>query len=359
MAELELFRRHGETNSLDYVSLADLPTPVERLSDLGSEVGIDELWVKRDDLTSTVYGGNKVRKLEFLLGHALAQDYDGVWTVGAIGSHHVLATSLYARQLGLEPHALHFPQPLTDHVLEVLRALSTTRPNLELVDSKHALPIKMAKHHVKRWLSRSDDPYYIPGGGSSPLGVLGYVNAAYELASQVEAGELPEPKAIYVAAGTCGTLAGLTLGIRLSGLSTEVIGVRVVDKVLANPVLTANLANRAGRILSRTGVDVPRIRARHVQIVNEQFGAGYGEETPEGRKAIELAERFAEFELDPTYTAKAFAGLLSAVENSEDPPSPLLYWHTLSSADLTPLIAKSNPERDLPREYRKYFDTSI
>lgn len=358
MPELELFRRYPDTRALDHVELASVPTPVQRLDELGSELGLGSLWVKRDDKTASLYGGNKVRKLEFLLGHALAERRDGVWTVGAIGSHHVLATSLYARQIGLEPHALHFPQPLTDHVREVLRALSTTKPTLELASSKTTLPIKLAKRRVSEWLSRSDNPYYIPGGGSAPRGVLGYVNAALELARQIDNGDLPVPDVIVVAAGTCGTLAGLELGRRLAELPTRVVGVRVVDKVLANPLVAANLANRAGKILADHGVDVPKIRASDIEMVDEQFGPGYGEKTPEAMAAIELADAFSNIELDPTYTAKAFAGLIHFDPGPQRPVKNALYWHTLSSSDLGGLVDNADIATDLPAEYQKFFSES-
>ena len=354
MDELELFRRYPETRSLAYVELATLPTRADALPSLATELGLEGLWVKRDDLSSPLYGGNKVRKLEFILGQALADGHQQVWTVGAVGSHHVLATSLHARSLGIEPHALHFPQPLTDHVREVLLALSTARPCLELIDSKHALPIKMAQKHVKEWLSRAESPFYIPGGGSSPRGVLGYVNAALELARQIDNGELPVPDAIFVAAGTCGTLAGLTLGCRLAELPSRVIGVRVIDKVLANPIIAANLANRAGRLLADCGVEIPKIRRRDIEIIDDQIGPGYGEETSQGQAAIELFGEVAGVELDPTYTAKAFAGLKSIALQSQPKLSNVLYWHTLSSADLSSLTASADLS-DLPAAYQRFF----
>ena len=356
MVELELHRRYPETRTLPHVELADLPTPVESLDPLGAELGIRGLWVKRDDLTASTYGGNKVRKLEFLLGHALAEERERVWTVGAVGSHHVLATSIYAREVGIEPHALHFPQPITDHVREVLRALRTTRPHLELVNSKHILPVKMAQRHVKEWLARAESPYYIPGGGSSPRGVLGYVNAALELARQVDNGEIPTPDAIFVAAGTCGTLAGLHLGCRMAELPSRVVGVRVVDRILANPLVTANLANRTGHLLAECGVEVPRVRAGDIEIIDDQFGPGYGEGTESGRAAIKLLDDHANFELDPTYTAKAFAGLIEFDEEPTRPLQHVLYWHTLNSADLSALSEDADDLCSLPDEYQQFFD---
>ncbi len=355
MPELELFRRYPETRALDHIELASLPTPVDHQQELGAELGLAGLWIKRDDKTAPLYGGNKVRKLEFLLGHALAQGRNAVWTVGAIGSHHVLATCLYARQAGLDPHALHFPQPLTDHVREVLRALSTTRPQLELASSKNTMPIKLAKRRVSEWLSRTENPYYIPGGGSAPRGVLGYVNAALELARQIDNGELPVPDVIFVAAGTCGTLAGLELGCRLAELPCRVVGVRVVDKVLANPLVTANLANRAGKLLAEHGVSVPKIRASDIEMIDKYFGPGYGQQTPEGMAAIKLARSYSDIELDPTYTAKAFAGLMQYDAGSQRQMKNMLYWHTLSSSDLSELVNKADIDSNLPAEYQQFF----
>lgn len=359
MTDLELFLRYPQLRDLPHISLASLPTPVERLEKLGAAFEIPSLWVKRDDQSGQIYGGNKVRKLEFILGKALAEDYDQVWTVGAIGSHHVLATSLYARQLGLEPKALHFPQPVTAHVQQVLKALSTTRPELELIDSKNAIPGAMIKARLHEWLSQAEDPFYIPGGGSSPEGVLGYINAAFELARQVDEGLLPCPDAIYVAAGTCGTLAGLILGAKMAELPTEIIGVRVVDKVIANPLLTANLANRTAKILKHYGVNAPTIQPTQVVILDDFIASGYGEPAPLGASMIEKAQTLAQLSLDPTYTAKAFAGLTEHLRQSLRPPQNILYWHTLNSADLSPLYTQASIEKDLPPAYRKFFQPSF
>jgi D-cysteine desulfhydrase len=357
MSQLALFETLPSTQSIPHASLGHFPTPVEKLDDLAREVGLESLYVKRDDQSGTVYGGNKVRKLEFLLGDALDGGYDEVWTVGAIGSHHALATCIYARQLGLEPSVLHFPQPVTEHVLDNLRAISTTKPNLTLASHKVQLPIEVGKAKLKQWLSKANDVYYIPGGGSSPVGVLGYVNAAFELKQQVDGGELPQPDVIFVAAGTCGTLGGLTLGCKLAGMNTEVIGVRVVDKIMANATLTAHLANKAGKLLTKAGVDgVPHISASEITLIDSYFGDDYGVPTEEGLEAMELAKKEEGLKLEPTYTGKAFAGLVGESERLELATKNVLYWHTLSSADLSDRIAEADVEHDLPDAYQKFFE---
>ncbi|RAL23627.1 1-aminocyclopropane-1-carboxylate deaminase [Lujinxingia litoralis] len=354
MSELEIFERYPQTRALNHVSLCESPTPVDTYPALAAELGVRDLMVKRDDLTGKLYGGNKVRKLEFILADALAAGHRRVWTVGAVGSHHVLATALYARQVGLEPHALHFPQPVTPHVREVLQALSTTAPVLTLIESKNGLPFAMAKTHIREWLSRDKNPYFIPGGGSSPLGVIGYVNAALELAAQIERGECPTPDVLYVAAGTCGTLSGLALGAKMAGLPTKIVGVRVVDKVVCNVPLACHMANRAGDLLREAGVpDVPRIGAGDLTLLHDFFGAGYGKTTPEGRTMIERVALHTEFALEPTYTAKTFAAIAADAESLAD--KRVLYWHTLSGADLSGLLTRAQVDWDLPPEYQHLF----
>ncbi len=354
-AELELHRRFARTRSIAHVPLADLPTPVRRLDALARELGVAQLWVKNDGLTCPTYGGNKIRKLEFLLAHAQAQGRRGVWTVGAIGSHHVLATSLMARSLDLVPKALHFPQPLTDHVQEVLLALSTAKPDLELAGSKNTMPLHLLKKRIAHRLEGSAGPYYIPGGGSAPRGVLGYVNAALELARQIDDGHLPMPDVIYVTMGSCGTLAGLVLGCALAELPCRIVGVRVVDRLVANATLTASLANRAGRLLADAGIDVPRISKADFDVVHDQFGPGYGVPTEAGETAMELARAVGELELDPTYTAKTFAAIMQRPAQSAPSTSRILYWHTLSQADLTPLLDDADPSV-FPTSYQSFLN---
>jgi D-cysteine desulfhydrase len=219
------------------------------------------------------------------------------------------------------------------------------------------LPIEVGKAKMRQWLSTAKDVYYIPGGGSSPAGVLGYVNAAFELKEQIDRGELPEPDYIFVAAGTCGTLAGLMLGCRMAGMKTRIVGVRVVDKIMTNAPITAHLANKTAKILRSNGIeDVPHISISDVIMLDDYFGSDYGEPTDEGMAAIELCREYSELKLEPTYTGKAFAALLGERERLDLADKNVLYWHTLSGADLSERIAAADPARDLPGEYQKFFE---
>lgn len=342
--------------ALPHIDLGVFPTPVEPMERLGAELEIPHLYVKRDDRSGPHYGGNKVRKLEFILGDALEQGYEEVLTIGAIGSHHVLATCIYARELGLKPAAQHFPQPVTAHVLDNLRALSTTQPELELVGHPVELPFHLFKKKLGEWLSRRPETYYITGGGSSVLGVMGYVNAALELREQIEQGLLPEPELIFVAAGTNGTLAGLIVGCQLAGLSTRVVGVRVVDRAVTNQANVLRLANLAVERLRRVGVEAAMVGPRDFELLEGYFGPAYGQPTPAGARAIDLATRFEGLALDPTYTGKAFAGLLGQRRARELGTRSVLYWHTLNSVDLSDRIERADITRDLPEPYRVFFE---
>lgn len=355
-ASLAIYQTTPQARLIPHLSFGCFPTPVERLETLGEELGIGSLWVKRDDDSGTEYGGNKVRKLEFLLADALARDFKEVWTVGAIGSHHALATAIYAHKVGLGVKILHYPQPLTDHVRENLRALSTARPKLTLVQNRFQLVVEFAKFKLRRWLSRNKRFYYIPGGGSSARGVLGYINAAFELKKQVDQGELPAPDYIFVAAGTCGTLAGLVLGAKMARLDAQVVGVRVVDKIVTNAFLTARLANQSGALLTRAGVSgVPSIRIKDVIILDGYFGPEYGAPTKIGQRALRVCAECEQLILEPTYTGKAFSAIIGERERLDLEGKNVLYWHTLNSVDLSPRVARADVARDLPAAYQKFF----
>ncbi len=344
------------TRNRPRVSLAELPTPVQRLDALGDHLGLPNLYVKRDDRTGTLYGGNKVRKLEFLLGEALDRGCDRVWTVGGIGSNHVLATSLYARRQGLKPEVLHFPQPVTQHVQDNLRALSTTRPDLRLVAGEKRLLGSILLRRLRCGLGLDPGLYCIAMGGSSPTGALGYVEAAFELRQQIRAGTLPEPDVIFVAAGTCGTMAGLTLGCHVAGLDCEVVGVRVTRPLYANHLRCWWLIRRTAARLKETGeTGFFRPSPADFQLLHRYFGDDYGRPTESGRRATELARAHTDLTLEPTYTAKTLAALVGERDRWNLADRNVLYWHTLSGADLSDRIARSDPERDLPEAYRRFL----
>lgn len=304
-------------------------TPCEPLARLGRAWGVPSLWVKRDDQAGPLYGGNKVRKLEYLLGEARAANSERVVTMGAWGSHHSLATTLYGRAQGFEVEAALFPQPPTSHVRANLAA--------NLAAGLRPIPIRSPFLGPPWLLARRfrRNTHVIAGGGSSPRGIVGYVNAAFELSEQIRAGEMPMPGSIIVPLGTGGTVAGLELGLRLAGLQTRVIAVRVIDSMVGNRRSVARLANRCLAELRRYDPRVPhvRIERRQVSIDHGQFGRGYGHPTPAATDAAHLAADLEGLRLETTYSAKACAAIAYRARHGALPPGPVLFWNTFSSTE--------------------------
>lgn len=306
---------------LPFVRLGEAPSPVRRV-----EVGDAELWVKDEGSYGGPWGGNKVRKLEWVLPDVRRRRRQTVLTFGALGTNHGLATALYAREVGLRATLALVDQPVDDHVRAQLERLHASGAALHFTHTRArtiaALPWLLARH------ASPLPPYVLPAGGSSPVGALGYVEVALELAAQVEAGELPEPAWAVVAVGTGGTAAGLALGLELAGLRTRVLGVVVNDLLRLDERALARLAGQTARLLRRRGAALPvgANAAGRLTVTRLWLGPGYGNATPEAARAQEEAAG-AGLTLEPVYTAKAFAGLLSdaAVSRSD---GPLLFLQT-------------------------------
>jgi D-cysteine desulfhydrase len=345
-----LFRRFPEfAGRLSWLPLGRFPTPVERLRLEGPG---EDVWVKRDDLSGTLYGGNKVRKLEWVLAEARRQAAERLITMGAAGSHHALATVAYGRQLGFDLTLVLFPQPLTPHVRKVLLLHHALGAELRFSPRMELLPLLQ---QAARFAHRRQRCFLVAPGGSDALGTLGYVNAALELAEQVEASALPEPEAVHLAMGTMGTAAGLAIGFAMAGLSTRVSAVRITSRLVTNPWALRGLVNGTLAKLRGARVALPTAEAvlRRIQVRHDYIGRGYGYETESGRRA---AAWFGEagLTLDPTYTAKAAAAFLDAV--AKRPRRPHLFWHTLSAAE-PPVEADALRAETLPRPFRRYLAT--
>ena len=250
-------------NKLPYVSLGEFPTPLLKLDKLGPHIGLDNLFIKRDDMSGKAYGGNKVRKLEFLLGDVLHTKINEILTFGAAGSNHALATAIYAKQLGLKSISMLTHQPNAHYVIRNLIMSYHCGAEIHLYPKipfivPRANPVVLYQL-LRHRLSSGHMPGIIPFGGSSPLGVVGYVNAAFELKEQILRGEMPEPDYIYVASGSMGTAAGLTLGLKATRSKTRVVSVRVNNSSFVNTKAMVNLLYKTNCMLSRTGSVLPQI----------------------------------------------------------------------------------------------------
>jgi D-cysteine desulfhydrase family pyridoxal phosphate-dependent enzyme len=302
------------------VTLATTPTPLQRAQRLGAVLGLDQLWIKRDDLTGLAMGGNKARKLEFLISDALARGSDVVLTIGGPQSNHCRTTAAAARICGLDAELVFLGREVSavqgNMVLDVLFGATWT-----FVADDAAAQVHIERR-VRELREQGRQPYVIPGGGSNGLGTLGYVSAAEEIAQQCRAEDL-EPQAIFCAAGSCGTLAGLTLGADLAGLNARIIGVSVSSAVTDRVVRTVELMRAAAGLLSISHA------GRRPEVRNEQVGEGYGIPTEASREALDLLARTEGILLDPVYTAKAFAALVAMARRGElDATRPVVFVHT-------------------------------
>jgi D-cysteine desulfhydrase len=344
MAQPILFERYPQTQSLPWIPLAVLPTPVERLP------LHEHAWIKRDDLSSPIYGGNKVRKLEFILAEARTRGATRLITAGAAGSHHALATAVFGRELGFEVTLVLFPQPISDHVREVLLLDHALGAELRMTSRMTFVPSAVTTARLGYWRERV---HVIAPGGSDPTGTVGYVNAALELGAQIDAGELPEPELVVVAAGTMGTAAGLAIGFTLLGLQARIIGTRISSRLVTHETGLRKLIRGTAAMLGRHGVEVdPAAASERITLSHDQVGLGYGRPT-EAAEAAQAAFAAAGLRLDVTYTAKAAADLVQTIERQ--PGRPVLFWHTLSATlpDLTPAATP------LPAAFATYLDSSV
>jgi D-cysteine desulfhydrase len=347
-----LFRRYPALAArIPHHSFLAGVSPVERLV-LEDLPGLP-LWVKRDERCCPTYGGNKPRKLEFSLGSALARGARRVVTTGGLGTHHGLATAVLAREVGVATTLVLVDQPVTPHVRESL--LLFLAFGAEVV---HGRGVPGAGFGVLRSLARSalrgERPQWLPTGGSSAAGNLGFVSAGLELAEQVAAGALPEPAAIYVPVGSGGTLAGLVLGLRLAGVSSRPVGVLVTDILPPTPAGLAWAARRSLALLRRADPSVPKVPLAPAEfaLARGQLGPGYGAATPAAEEAARAAGRSG-LSLETTYTAKCLAEIRERARSGGLPPGPILFWNTKNAVDVAARAPRRADPAELPASIRR------
>jgi D-cysteine desulfhydrase len=300
-------------------------TPLHRLSQEFSR----PIYIKRDDLLGPAGGGNKTRKLEFILGDALEGAAVRLVTVGGPQSNHARLTAVCGRMIGLEPHLLLLgarPSCVSGNLLinELVGAqlhFIAPGPLGQPPTTREAF-----ESYVQQQASaRVGDHYYVPLGGSNALGALGFVDAAIEVEEQLRA-RGHRSATVVVAAGSGGTLAGLEAGFRLVGSETTVVGIDVGAFWEDFGGLVRHMANQAASLL---GAQAVLDAQEAVTIETAYVGPGYGVATNEGSSAIRRALRTEGVLLDPTYTSKAFAGMLDLLECARgESDRPVVFWHT-------------------------------
>jgi D-cysteine desulfhydrase family pyridoxal phosphate-dependent enzyme len=321
-----LFSKQLET--YPRISLGQYPTPLELLPRLSKALR-RPLYIKRDDMIGPVLGGNKTRKLEYLMAAAQRSRMGRVVTFGGLQSNHARLTAAVARQCGMEPHLFFFerrPAELTGNL--ILNDLLGAKMHFAPFGSAHSnrMTLERANRLVRvlAWV-RVGPHYFIPVGGHSWRGCLGYVRAALELDEQARERGLRDAWVI-VAAGTGGTLAGLMAGLALSNSPLRLMGIDVGKLWKAFP---ASIARLAADICARLGEPRAFSAANAPLIESVYAGQRYEAPSAEGMAAIKRLARLEGIILDPIYTGKAFAGLLDLVESGKlGRNEPVIFLHT-------------------------------
>ena len=332
------------------LSLADLPTPVvqRRLTLAGH--GADTA-IKCDDVSAKTYGGNKVRKLEFLLAEATEHNAQRVATFGTVGSHHALATAIYAHQVGLSCTCFLSHQSKYPGIGDALRVHQSIGTDIVKFGGRATDIDAIQREHLS-----NERSIVVPVGGSSALGTLGYVNAGLELATQIDNGETEKPARIYVALGTAGTVAGLALGLVLAGCDAEIHAVAVSVETFSGEHIVRQVLDATVALLREADAQIPRDLAGRVAIVRRDgfLGPGYGRIDATTERAIGTAREQLGLALDRTYTGKTFAALLSDLEAGY--AGPVLFWNTCNSRPLNVDRQVAPDPTRIPDEFIRYFD---
>ncbi|HEY4310487.1 MAG TPA: D-cysteine desulfhydrase family protein [Pirellulales bacterium] len=323
-------------SSLPRVRLANLPTPLEPLPRLSAELAGPALYIKRDDETGLATGGNKARKLEFLVAEAMAQGCDVLVTTGGPQSNHARQTAAAAARFGLKCELL-LPR------LVAGRSPAYESSGNVLLDHLFGADVRLlAKEDfnpptfeaaLERWRAAGHKPFFIPIGGSTPLGAVGYMLAVQEMLQQVEQLGI-EPTAIVVASGSGGTHAGIVAGLIAAQHPARVIGISVSGAAVDREPLVARLALEALELVGYRQSDTATVAGR-VCILDQYVGTAYGQPTDEMVEAVRVVARREGILLDPVYTGKAMAGLIDLVRRGElTARDTVIFWHTGGSAAL-------------------------
>ena len=308
------------------IHLAHLPTPLEAMPRLSKELGV-EIWIKRDDCTGLSTGGNKTRKLEFLMAEADAHGADIVITQGATQSNHARQTAAAAAKLGIECHIL----------LEDRTGYSNTNYNTNgnvLLDHLHGATTEKfpSGHNMVEEMDRVAlqkqenglNVYIIPGGGSNATGALGYVNCAFELLSQINDRSLKISRVIH-ATGSSGTQAGLVTGLCAMNANIPLLGIGTRAPKPKQEQMVYDLALKTAQKLGCSGV----VQRKDVVANTNYVGEGYGLPTETGLEAIEMFAALEGILLDPVYSAKGAAGLIDLARKGKfEDDERVVFLHT-------------------------------
>jgi D-cysteine desulfhydrase len=361
-----LFRNYPTLQStLSYLSFGDLPTPIHECKNLSARYNSTTILIKHDGITGRLnadgtraYGGNKLRKLQYLLADALAHGHDSVITFGCVGSNHVAQTAVCANDIGLYCYSMLKSQPNSRIVQKNLLLQRAYDAIINFSDTlqqrAHATLELCAIHKQKTGMI----PYIIPTGGSIARGAIGYVEAAFELKEQIEAGILQKPDHIYVTLGSGGTAAGLLLGCKAAGINVT------FHCVLDEPgdkdkawVKLHTLFTATNNLLISLDPAFPRctLTEQDCLIVTTHSGIAYGLFTEAGIDAIKTVQAYEGITLDGVYSSKCMSALFTDLEAGILHNSIVLFWNTFCAETMNHITDQID-YRTLPETVQVYFE---
>jgi D-cysteine desulfhydrase len=283
--------------------------------------------MKRDDLVSSLYGGNKVRRYEFVLADAKAKGRKRIVTVGGIASTQVMATALFGKKLDFDVRAVLFEQPVTRFAQTSIKGFAASGAEL-IYGGGYVGTI------VRAWRAyhREKDNYFIMPGAANALANIGYVDAMLELAGQVERGEMPRPDVIVLPTGSSGTLAALALGAAHLGWNTEILGVRITTALASNRLMVNTIVRATDRFLAARTPRWRRMSSRvNYTLYGGALGKGYGHPTPAAVEGASRLESLTGKTGEVTYSGKALAALHDLATTPAYADKTILLWNTLST----------------------------
>ncbi|MEK7435233.1 MAG: pyridoxal-phosphate dependent enzyme [Cyanobacteriota bacterium] len=327
-----LFDFFPELKSISKLNLGNYPTPIQKLTNLEKKINCtSNIYIKRDDLTSNIYGGNKVRKLEFTLADAINKKATRIITGGGNGSNMTVAVSIFSKKLGINVNSVFFPQPINNHVKTNFELNNFFGSKIHISSNKISFFYKIIEKMIYYTIKDKKIPYLIIPGDSNALSSLGYVNCVFEILEQIKNNEISEPDYIFVSLGSCGTTSGLLAGLKICNLKSKLVAVSVSDKIISNK---KNIIRHTTKIIdfiskkSLKKLDI-KINDDDITVLYDYLGKGYGHEIPELYNIIKLLDETENIKLDPTYTGKTMVAMLDFIKKVEN--KNILFINTYNS----------------------------
>jgi 1-aminocyclopropane-1-carboxylate deaminase/D-cysteine desulfhydrase-like pyridoxal-dependent ACC family enzyme len=354
---IPIFERFPDLQShFPHIQLCELPTPVEPLKKFGRYLDHPNLYIKRDDLSGKLFGGNKVRSLEFLL--ASAQKQENNFVIGLPGTSMALAANIYAHMLNIPLNTVLVEQNPTLESRDNLRYFQFLGADLVAASFEHLDFDERGQPDFSNFFKGYIQPNILDS--SSPMGMCGYINAAIELQGQISAGLIPEPDYLYVPIGLLGTATGLMLGLKACGLKTQIIPVQIFStqentrKTINKQIIA--LFTQTSAYLHRIAPSFPALTLNETEFDLRVYSTHHADANL--KEALEWIQRFNQMEiitLDATWTAPMLVALLHDLQENKLHDKVVLFWHTYNSRPYPDELAQVDYHH-LPEPFWHYFE---